>query len=98
MLDEPSHELHCPLIEHLPVKLLDQDQDLFNVKEEGLGVAKELLFLLLQLDCSGLDNALLQLLSDLDVVGLTDVGPCIFKGLVVGVDELVLFQGKGIFD
>jgi hypothetical protein len=98
MLDEPSHELHRPLIKHLPVKLLDQDQDLFNVKEEGLGVAEELLFLLLQLDCSGLDNALLQLLSDLDVVGLTDVGPCIFKGLVVGVNELVLFQGKGIFD
>lgn len=98
MLDEPFHELHRPLIKHLPVKLLDQDQDLFNVKEEGLGVAEELLFLLLQLDCSGLDNALLQLLSDLDVVGLTDVGPCIFKGLVVGVNELVLFQGKGIFD
>ena len=93
MFNELLHELNCPLIQYFAVQLLDQDKDLFYVQEKRLGVAQELLFLFLKLYSHRLDDTLLLLLLlSLDIVGLTDVGPCVLKALVVCMHKLILLK------
>jgi len=92
MFNELLHELNCPLIQNFAVQFLDQNKDLFYVQEKRLGVAQELLFLFLKLYSHRLDDTLLLLLLSLDIVGLTDVGPCVLKALVVCMHKLILLK------
>ena len=84
---QPPHQLHGSFIKNFPIEWLDQNEEFLDVKGERLSVPKEDLSLLLEFRAR-LDNALGELLGDLDLVRLTDVCAGIFKSLVVRMHRL----------